>query len=142
MSYFNGERIEEGEYQEKPKPESPTTPVSVEEAVENIDYPKYEQAGGDKNWEEMTELEQVYYNLRKTLDAFEMIKTRNCWLKAKLDAQQFPSLTVDIVEALIDANPYKTGGDIEGSYYAGWENCITKLRELIASRNTANTAGQ
>jgi len=52
----------------------------TKEAEERI-YPTYEQSGGGKNWDEMTELEQAYYNLRKAYNAFDVMK--NTYLRVR-----------------------------------------------------------
>jgi len=38
------------------------------------DYPTYEQIGGDKEWNDMSELEQTYYNLMKCKNANIVLK--------------------------------------------------------------------
>jgi len=55
-------------------------PDYTKEAEERI-YPTYEQSGGGKNWDEMTELEQAYYNLRKAYNAFDVMK--NTYLRVR-----------------------------------------------------------
>jgi hypothetical protein len=49
-----------------------TVNIPAEEGVE--DYPTYEQAGGDKSWDKMSELERAYYNLRKAYNANTVLK--------------------------------------------------------------------
>lgn len=39
------------------------------------EYPTFEQIGGSKPWDEMTELEKAYYNLRKCKNA--LVVARN-----------------------------------------------------------------
>jgi hypothetical protein len=39
------------------------------------EYPTYEQAGSNKQWDDMTELEKAYYNLRKCKNA--LVVARN-----------------------------------------------------------------
>lgn len=54
-----------------PKQPEPTTVVNEGSGEE---YPTYEQAGGNKKWDDMTELEQAYYNIRKYLNALAVSK--------------------------------------------------------------------
>ncbi len=49
-----------------------TTPQ--ENKGEQEDYPTYEQAGGDKKWDDMSELEQAYYTMRKLYNAIAVYK--------------------------------------------------------------------
>jgi len=52
-----------------------TLPAPRTEGKEDaVDYPTYEQAGGNKKWDDMTELEQAYYNIRKLHNALDVNK--------------------------------------------------------------------
>lgn len=47
----------------------------IEEADPDFKYPSYEQAGSDKKWDDMSELEQASYNHCKTLNALAVCMT-------------------------------------------------------------------
>lgn len=49
------------------------------------DYPTYEQAGGNKTWDDMTELEKAYYDIRKLHDALAVSKNNIKSLRKKID---------------------------------------------------------
>lgn len=51
---------------------------------EGFKYPTYLQAGGDKKWDDMNELEQANYNLCKALNALSVSKTTVKRLREKL----------------------------------------------------------
>lgn len=49
------------------------TPEEISESdidqIADLDYPTYDQIGGNKKWDEMSETEQAYYNLAKAKNA-------------------------------------------------------------------------
>lgn len=181
MSYFNGERIEEGEYQEKPKPETPPTPVSVEEVRPVVKWfagimeqklKKNDHKGGwlkcdsesllERLREETEELENVLgwrkqdtgrsvgegvqfidtsdeaiANEAADIANFAMMIADVCGKSiGAAHAQQFPSLTVDIVDQLQGILNCGDSKLCEGCKSLLSEQ-IAKLRELIASQPPA-----
>ena len=64
-----------------------------------------------------------------------------CRIHCSVNSKPPATLSASIVDKLIDANPYETGEDAEGERYSGWENCINKLRELIAAQPASTPTG-
>lgn len=59
--------------------------------ADDFKYPTYQQAGGGKKWDEMTELEQAYYNHCKTLNALAVTKTTVKRLREKIAQLSAPN---------------------------------------------------
>lgn len=99
-------------------------PVSPANREEDDEYPTYEQAGGDKKWDDMTELEKAYYNLRKTKDALAV-----CMNTAKRRGEQLAC----------QSSPDKGVSNIVGEfgrpmeYWKGFDYALELLDSMYAS---------
>lgn len=85
------------------------TPVKRDEELpDDFKYPTYLQAGGGKKWDEMTELEQSYYENCKLLNALAVYKTTTKRLREKLAATPAIDKSNEAIEAInfILANPF------------------------------------
>jgi len=86
----------------------------TKEAEERI-YPTYEQSGGGKNWDEMTELEQAYYNLRKAYNAFDVMK--NTYLRVRQQSAAEIDRLRGVVERLTKIIEREFKSDMSGVYH-------------------------
>lgn len=87
---------------------------------QDFKYPTYAQSGGDKSWDEMTELERSNYDLCKALNAIAVLKTalkraREKYPPPSQDAEYWRTEAARLKELLV------------GQAYSIWKGCESDL---------------
>lgn len=87
-------------------------------------YPSYEQAGGNKPWDQMSELEQANYNLCRALNALVVSRTTIKRLREKPSApegkREIPEGDQDLVAGVMAEATKNITALIEGGFLEGF----------------------